>query len=127
MTRISVPIKSLLFFSCLAVPSAGNQLQFAVYQRDTVYLKDSVVIVVECMKIAPAGRQKQDTVYKKDTVYQKDGEIVVGTIIANNQGSTLKIKVGPHSTWVLYYSDIARIDGVVQDSLNREAKFEVMP
>ncbi len=46
---------------------------------------------------------------KNDLVYQKDGEIIQGTILYDNPGSSLKIRVDNNSVWTLYYSNIIKI------------------
>jgi hypothetical protein len=71
----------------------------------------SIMVLLACLVIPSAGQQKQDT------VYQKDGEIIAGSIIEDNPGfpeANLKIRVSPHSVWVLYYSNIAKIEGATQ-------------
>jgi hypothetical protein len=45
----------------------------------------------------------------QDTIIQKDGEVIAGTITEDNPGSMMKIRVGPHTTWTLYYSNIQKI------------------
>jgi hypothetical protein len=50
---------------------------------------------------------------KNDVVYQKDGEIIQGTIISDNPGSSLRIRVNGNSVWVIYYSNIDKIDRAV--------------
>jgi len=50
------------------------------------------------------GRQNQDT------VYQKNGEIIVGTIIEDSPGTSLRIKLINNNVWLLYYRQIEVVD-----------------
>ena len=71
----------------------------------------AIMMLLACLAVPSAGQQMQDT------VYQKDGEIIAGSIIEDNPAfpeANLKIRVGSHTVWVLYYSNIAKIKGATQ-------------
>lgn len=62
------------------------------------------IVLLAGLAIPSAAQQKNDV------VYQKDGEIIQGTIISDNPGSSLRIRVNGNSVWVIYYSNIDKIE-----------------
>jgi len=124
MNKILCGSQVMMILSCLVVPSIGQQRQYTVIQRDTITVRDSVAVVVECLKIARPAPQPQDAFVRKDTVVQNNGQLVTGTIIENSPGSTLRIRVAPHVIWVIYYSDIAKINGAAQAAQPKNVSME---
>ena len=62
------------------------------------------VALSSCLVFPALGRQNQDT------VYQKNGEIIVGTIIEDSPGNSLRIKLINNNVWLLYYRQIEVVD-----------------